>query len=133
MAMTGVGDHNNDDDAIPGGESKYNTTKSNQEHNYAQQINDGFETFDEPSFGSQQNIPLTQEKGKKRKRVTEKCGVAAALVQNLGSIADTVTNRNIRDKSGYSTEEVMQLIEELPEVTNDDELLVHAAVCRYHN
>ena len=82
------------------------------------------------------DTPLTntthsvQKKGKKRKKESSKVGVGARVTQQFDALLDVITNKNntykSKDKPDCSIEEVMQVIDEIPEIVDDDELFFKA-------
>ncbi|KAM1185522.1 hypothetical protein ACFX2G_015124 [Malus domestica] len=69
--------------------------------------------------------PSTQGKGTKRTRDSKKVGIGAKMIKQLDGILEVVINRSkSKDKVGCSIEEVMEVVEGMPEVVNDDELFM---------
>ena len=94
-------------------------------------FNHGFENVvdvDTPLTNTTHSI---QEKGKKKKKESSKVGVGAKVTQQFDALLDVITNKNntykSKDKPGCSIDEVMQVIDEIPEIVDDDELFLKAA------
>ncbi|KAM1179372.1 hypothetical protein ACFX2J_018418 [Malus domestica] len=72
--------------------------------------------------------PSTQGKGTKRTRDSKRVRIGAKMIKQLDGILEAVNNcSKSKDKLGCSIEEVMEVVEGMPEVVNDDELFMKAA------
>ncbi|KAL6282524.1 hypothetical protein ACE6H2_013453 [Prunus campanulata] len=71
------------------------------------------------------------ETDNKRKRDSKRPGVGVKVTKRLDSILHAIENRSStfksKDKAGCSIEEVMQVVEGIPEIVNDDDLFMKAA------
>ncbi|KAM2227760.1 hypothetical protein ACFXTI_014534 [Malus domestica] len=75
--------------------------------------------------------PSTQGKGTKRTRDSKRVGIGAKMIKQLDGILEVVINcSKSKDKVGCSIEEVMEIVEGMPEVVNDDELFMKEKIER---
>ncbi|BFG30335.1 hypothetical protein CerSpe_166100 [Prunus speciosa] len=91
------------------------------------EFNDGLDNIDD--VDTSPNIETSTQDKAKRKRDGKKPAVGEKVIKRLDSILESVANRSSRnnDKPGCSIEEVMQVVEGIPEIVEDDELFVKAA------
>lgn len=120
-----------DVDNAPGLEEENDNIMLEDDSEYAETYNPEIENIGERE---QNRIPshieaLTQEKGNSKKIDGKKPGIGVMVSKQLqlGAIANRSSASKNQDRPGCSIEEVMKIVEEIPEIVEDDELFMKAA------
>lgn len=101
------------------------------EHNKEILVEDQDEFGDPTNLNAGLDDIVDVETDNKRKRDSKRPGVGVKVTKRLDSILHAVENQSStfksEDKASFSIEEVMQVVEGIPEIVNDDDLFMKAA------